>query len=106
MGLFFILVLAAKGDFLVDMAKTIFVSMFSVAGLGGLGAAAFWLPRWRKEQERQMEAIAARAVERAGAQPASTSPIWSPSRVTDLEWPADTDPAEKESSRVRRKSRS
>ncbi|WP_457653855.1 hypothetical protein [Rhodocaloribacter sp.] len=68
MGLFLMLLVVAKGKFLVDMGKTMLVAMFALAGLGGMGVTAYRLPRWRAERERQMEAIAARAVERAEAQ--------------------------------------
>ena len=75
MGLCFMLLVAAKGEFLVDMGKTLFTALFAAAGLGGLGAAAVQLPRWRRERARQMEAVAARALERAHATPAAPSPV-------------------------------
>lgn len=65
MGLFFMLLVAAKGDFATDWAKTLFVSMFSVVGLVSFGVSAYRLPRWRTDQEHQMEAVASRALERA-----------------------------------------
>ena len=104
MGLFFMLLVAAKGDFAVDLGKTLFVSMFSVVGLGSIGVSAYQLPRWRRERERQMEAIAARAVERAGAQPATAPRELDPSRRLDLDLP--TDPAEAEQTRMQRRTRS
>jgi hypothetical protein len=50
---------------------TLLLAMLSAIGLGSMGVAAYRLPRWRAERARQMEAIAARAVERAGAPPAA-----------------------------------
>lgn len=48
---------------------TFLLALLSAIGLGSMGVAAYRLPRWREERARQMEAIAARAVERVGAQP-------------------------------------
>ena len=50
---------------------TLFLAVLSAVGLGSIGVAAYQLPRWRAERARQMEAIAARAVERAEAPPAA-----------------------------------
>lgn len=63
MGLLFILTLVASGDFMVVWEKTIFMSIFAMAGLGGMGLSVYRLPRWVREREQQMETIAARAVE-------------------------------------------
>jgi hypothetical protein len=111
MGLFFILLVAAKGDFAVDLGKTLFASMFAAAGLGGLGLSAARLPGWRKEQQRRMESIAARAAARAAARTgggasAQTAPephldahTETEERLLDLGLeadPAEADPAEAE----------
>jgi hypothetical protein len=50
---------------------TLLLALMSAIGLGSMGVAAYHLPRWRAERARQMEGIAARAVERAGAPPAA-----------------------------------
>ena len=73
-GLVFMLTLALKGDFMVELDKTFFVSMFAVLGLGSMGVSAYRLPYWAAQRGRQMEAIATRAVERAGTSPA-VSPL-------------------------------
>lgn len=57
MGLFFMLVLATKQDLFVDLAKTVFVSMFSVAGLTGFGYSAFKSPRWVADRESQIDRV-------------------------------------------------
>ena len=79
MGIMFILTLAASGDFMVVWDKTIFMSIFAMAGLGGLGLSAYRLPRWVREREQQMEAVAARAVELTGevSAPISHEPVTS-----------------------------
>lgn len=46
---------------------TLLVALLSAVGLCSIGVAAYQLPGWRAERAQQMEAIAARAVERAGA---------------------------------------
>ena len=51
MGLFLMLLVAAKAEFLVDMGKTMLVAMFALAGLGGMGVTAYRLPRWRAERD-------------------------------------------------------
>ncbi len=66
MGLFFILMLALKGDFPSATAKSLFVSMFALIGLGTLGAAAFKIPRWQAKQEHLLNAITKRVTERSG----------------------------------------
>lgn len=66
MGLFFVLMLALKGDFPSATAKSVFVSMFALFGLGTLGAAAFRIPRWQAKQEEMLEAIVKRVTLRAG----------------------------------------
>lgn len=58
MGLFFLLVVASKGDLLT--AKGIFVSMFSVVGTGAMGLSATRLRHWRKTQEKNMDTIVSR----------------------------------------------
>lgn len=50
---------------------TLLLALLSAIGLCSMGVAAYQLPRWRAERARQMEAIVARAVERAGAPPAA-----------------------------------
>ena len=108
MGLFFTLMVAAKGEFAVDWGVTLFTAMFSVVGLGSMGTAAYRLPRWREKQTRRMEAVAARALERAGAQPTSalreaSAGETAPSHYLDLDLP----PApESEPIRTQRRTRS
>ncbi len=72
MGLFLMLMLAVSRDFMVVMDKTFIVSMFALLGLGSIGITAYQIPRWAEERERQMEAIAARAIARASAPPTAT----------------------------------
>ncbi len=67
MGLFMISLVAAKGDFLTDLDKTLVVSFFSLLGLGGFGTSWFMLPRWREEQQARLDAIAATVLDRATA---------------------------------------
>jgi hypothetical protein len=88
MGLFFMLMVATKGQFGLN-AKTLFVSMFSVVGLAGLGVSAYRLPRWRTEREGQMAAIATRAVRRATAQPATAPQTLDASPQLDLDLETD-----------------
>ena len=66
MGLFFILMLALKGDFPSATAKSVFVSMFVVAGLGALGGSVLKLSQWRSKQEPLLDGIVKRVAERAG----------------------------------------
>ena len=87
MGVFFTLMVVAKGDFLVDLDDTLFTLMFSVVGLGGMGAAAWQLPRWRQERARQMEAVAARALERARPVAAELAPAVMPFATLDVPEP-------------------
>jgi len=54
---------------------TLLVALLSAIGLCSMAVAAYQLPRWREERARQMEAIAARAVELAGAPPAAVLAI-------------------------------
>jgi hypothetical protein len=54
---------------------TLLLALLSAIGLGSTGVAAYRLPRWRAERARQMEAIAARALERAGTPPAAVRGI-------------------------------
>jgi hypothetical protein len=105
MGLFFMLLVAAKGDFGVDLAKTLMVSLFAVVGLGSMGTAAFRLPRWREAQERQIEEVAARAVRRAGAKSVDNLRAQDPSHLPSLDLPMDPE-EEKEQNAVPRKIRS
>lgn len=115
MGLFFMLLVAAKGDFAVDLAKTLFVSMFAAAGLGGMGLSAARLPGWRKEQRRRMEAIAAGAAARAGARagvratpepPLEAPELEAPEQTLDLDLEAGPAEAEKPGQQHRNRSRS
>ena len=71
-GLAFLL----KSAFIVDplTVRMMVFTLISVMGLGSMGFTAFRLPRWARERARQMEALAARAVELAGAQPATALP--------------------------------
>ena len=64
MGTVFLSLFAAQGA--PEPGMMVIMSLFVAAGLGGAGITAYQLPRWATERERQMEAIAARAVERAG----------------------------------------
>jgi hypothetical protein len=63
-NLAFMLVAAASAGI---NAGTLLLALLSAMGLGSMAFAAYRLPRWRAERERQMEGVAARAVERAGA---------------------------------------
>ena len=51
-------------------AGALLLALLTTIGLCIMGVAAYQLPRWRAERARQMEAIAARAIELAGAPPA------------------------------------
>ncbi len=82
-GLAFLLLLAFTDD-LVPVIMMV-MTLISVIGLGGMGFTAFRLPRWARERARQMEALAARAVELAGAQPATALPEVDPSPRLDLD---------------------
>ncbi len=64
-GAIFLALLAAKSD--PEPGMMVIMSLFVAAGLGGAGLTAYRLPRWAQERERQMDAIAARAVERMTA---------------------------------------
>lgn len=55
MGLFFLAIVASKGDLLT--AKAMFVSMFSIVGMGAFGGSSLKLSKWRREQEAKMDAI-------------------------------------------------
>ena len=57
MGLFFLLIVASKGDL---MTYKSIVSMFSVVGAGAMGGSAFKLAGWRKEQEARMDTLLSR----------------------------------------------
>ena len=84
MGLIFLFVLIAKGDFAVG-PDSLFLGMYLATGLGLIGFTRYSLPRWAAERGRQMEAIAARAVERMTAQAgeAIAEPVASPSLDLD-----------------------
>jgi len=64
-GAVFLSLFAAQGA--SEPGMMVIMSLFIAAGLGGAGVTAYQLPRWAEERERQMEAIAARAIERAAA---------------------------------------
>ena len=64
MGLFFMLMLGLKGDLFTNMAKTVFVSMFSVAGLAAFGGVAATLPGLRRRQGSQIDQVIRRILER------------------------------------------
>ncbi len=83
-GLIFLLLLTFT-DQLADKPMMV-LTLVSVLGLGSMGFTAFFrLPRWARERARQMEAMAARAVELADAQPATALPELDPSRRLDLD---------------------
>lgn len=63
MGLIFLFVLLATGDFAVG-PDSLFLGMYLAAGLGLIGFTRYSLQRWAAVRGRQMEAIAARTVER------------------------------------------
>jgi hypothetical protein len=73
LGLMFMLMLALKGDFMIELDKTLFVSMFAVLGLGGASIAAYRLPRWARERESQMDEIVTRVIDRMEAEPMASS---------------------------------
>lgn len=103
MGLFFMLMVAIKGDFGVKMAATLFVSMIAAVGLGGMGSAALMLPRWRKEKERQLEALTARILAREESQASADSMREASSPTIDLD--ETSSPIVAESSHLRSKTR-
>ena len=70
MALAFTLVVAVSGKLGLN-PETLVMAMLGAAGLGSIGLAAFQLPRWAEERGRQMEAIAARTVERMTPEPPS-----------------------------------
>lgn len=104
MGLFFLLLLASKGDFITDLDKTLFVSMFAIVGVGSMGASAFRLPRWRAEHEAQMDEVVARTVSRSERSSAPALEESSPALDLDLGPSEERDP--EEPVRVRRGTRS
>jgi len=71
MGTIFLSLFAAQGA--SEPGMMVIMALFIVAGLGGAGFTAYQLPRWAEERERQMDAVAARAVERVGALPPEVS---------------------------------
>jgi len=93
MGLLFMLILATTGDFGVDLAGTLFVSLFAAMGLGSIGVAAYRLRRWSEERARQMEVIAARTAERAGAQSATALRELDPLGRLERDMPAEPEDA-------------
>ena len=101
-GLAFLLPSAFTVDFLT--VRMMVFTLISVIGLASMGLTAFRLPRWAREGARQMEAIAARAVELAGGQGATALREVAPSGRVDLDLP--TDPAEAEQTRMKRRTRS
>ncbi len=84
--------------------KMMVFTLISVMGLGSMGLTAFRLPRWARERARQMEAIAARAVELVGGQGARALREVAPSGRVDLDLP--TDLAEAEQTRMKRRTHS
>ena len=104
MGLFFMLILAATGDFAVDLGGTMFVSLFAATGLGSIGVAAYRLRLWSEERRGQMEVIAARAAELAGFPSAVALPESDLSRGLDFDPQAD--PTEAEQARMQGRTRS
>lgn len=79
------------------------LALFSAIGLGSMGMAAYRLPRWSAERERQMDAIAARAVELAGGSAAAGLPEPAPARRLDLA--ASEEPEEPVPAKTRRRAR-
>lgn len=69
MMLVLLLIPAFAGDLVFD-ADAMMLALFGAVGLGSTGIAAYRLSGWAEERGRQMEAIAARAAERANALPA------------------------------------
>lgn len=102
-GLVFLALLAIADDLV--LVKMMVLTLISVLGLGSMGFAAFRLPRWARERARQMETIAARAIERAGAKAATTPREVDPSRRLDLDLPTE-DLTEAEHTGVQRRTRS
>lgn len=81
MGLFFTLLVVAKAGS-PDLAKILFTSMFSVVGLGGMGYSAYRGRSWNARINRDIEAIAVRAVEKSGAQQdGAGSPSVTPGKI-------------------------
>ncbi len=100
------LVFLLKSAFIVDplTVRMVVFTLISVMGLGSMGLTAFRLPRWARERARQMEAIAARAVELVGGQGATALREVAPSGRVDLDLP--TDLAEAEQTRMKRRTHS
>ncbi len=72
-NLAFIIVLASSGKPLFN-PDALIIWMMAVAGLGTAGYAVYRLPRWIRKRSQQMQAVASRALERAGVQmPISTA---------------------------------
>lgn len=84
-GLAMILTSVLAGDFrLVD--DTIIAVLFAAGGMGTLGLTAYQLPRWVEERGSQMDAISARALQRAAARQDASL------REPDASPPLDFDP--------------
>ncbi len=67
MGLTFVLVLAFSGKFGTELPSTIMLSLFAFGGLASMGMVVYSLRRWVEKRGRQMEAVAARALELVAA---------------------------------------
>ena len=102
-GLVFLLKpIGFSGD--LASVRMMVLTLISVMGLGSMGLTAFRLPRWARERARQMEAIAARAVELVGGQGATALREVAPSGRVDLDLPMDL--AEAEQTRMKRRTHS
>ncbi len=86
--------------------RVMMLSLITVVGAGSLGFTAYGLPRWARERARQMEAIVARTVERAGALPAPPLPQTAPPLRPDLAAPTDEAPVDEAPARSRNRTRS
>jgi hypothetical protein len=88
MGVVFMLIMATSGRFAVN-PDTLLVAMFIAMGLGGIGVAAYRLPRWVEKRGRQMEAVAERTVARLAKQPSASEDEQTPSPLLDPAAAAD-----------------
>lgn len=91
MGLAFLLIAAVTGR-LAD-PDSLVLALFAAIGLGSAGIAAYRLPRWAEERGQQMEAIAARAIERAGTS-LRAEPIHDPASLNRLDLEAVEAPSD------------
>lgn len=66
-GLGFLLVMGLSDSFEPTSLQMVVMGMLALLGLGGFGTTAGRLRSWAEERERQMAAIAARAVDLAGS---------------------------------------